>query len=130
MKAPHGVSALAILAVAFAVSGCGRWAVESNDGPLNGPGSQSPTFVRKKLMPEGWSDERAWSRRGGQKVRVYDIVKRIDSYCERLPQYDHWTRLQASIDGKQLRFAPAKFWIVSIDPIVVAMTPFIVANPD
>jgi hypothetical protein len=63
-------------------------------------------------------------------VKVYSVVGRIDSYCERLPEYDHWARLQAYMNGKQLRFAPAKFWIVSIDPITVIMTPFTVTNPD
>jgi hypothetical protein len=130
MKILRCFSIIIAMALGGAVAGCGRWTVERTDGPLNGPGSQSPTFVRQKLTPEGWFDERAWSRRSCSKMQVYDVAKRVDAFCERLPDYDHWARLQAYSDGKQLRFAPAKFWIVSIDPIAVIMTPFTVTNPD
>lgn len=118
-----------ILAIAL-VAGCRRWNVQSTEGPLNGPSSQSPTFVRKKLLPYGWGSERAWAKHNGRKINVYDVAKRIDAICELLPEYEAWVPLQAFIDGKQLRFAPAKFWIVSIDPTVVIMTPFEVPNPD
>ena len=130
MNTPTRLLIVIATALGGTLCGCGRWSVERADGPLNGPGSQSPTFVRQKLMPEGWFDERAWSSRSGSKVKVYDVARRVDSFCERLPEYDGWVRLQAYSDGKQLRFAPAKFWIVSIDPIAVIMTPFTVTNPD
>jgi hypothetical protein len=130
MKIFHRIVIISIIPLAVFVSGCSRWRVESTDGPLNGPGSQSSTFLRQKLQPEGWFDERAWSHRSGRKVKVYSIVGQVDSYCESLAEYGHWTRLQAYIDDKQLRFAPARFWIVSIDPIAVIMTPFSVSNPD
>jgi hypothetical protein len=124
----RGTSVTVALLV-FIECGCSPWKAEKNDGPLNGPNSQSSTFVRKYLQPEGMMEKRAWSVRGN-KVTVTSIAKDIDSYCATLPDYSKWTALQAFSEGKQLRFAPAKFWIVAVDPITVIMLPFTVEQPD
>jgi len=75
-------------------------------------------------------EQEAWATRHGGKVLIYSVGDAIDSYCAKLPDFTNWTELQAGMDNHQLRLAPAKFWIVSIDPIAVLMTPFLVANPD
>ena len=75
-------------------------------------------------------EQEAWATRHGGKVLVYSVGDAIDSYCKKLPDFTNWTELQAGMDNHQLRLAPAKFWIVSIDPLAVLMTPFLVADPD
>jgi len=127
----------AILLSALAQTGCmsrGPWRFESADGPLNGPGSHSDTFVRALTPPPCViaveQQQRGWSRFRGGMLTEDALAKTLDSYCAKLPEFDKWVRLQAYVDDVQLRFAPAKFWVVSIDPIVVVLTPFAVSNPD
>lgn len=133
-------SFMLIAAVLFWVltqTGCmsrGPWRFESADGPLNGPGSQSGTFVRvltpPPLVVAVEQKQRGWSTVRGRMLTEDAVAKTLDSYCAKLPEFDQWVRLWAYSDGVQLRFAPAKFWIVSIDPIVVVLTPFSVSDPD
>jgi hypothetical protein len=75
-------------------------------------------------------EQEAWVSRHGGKVLIYSVGNAIDSYCAQLPDFTNRTELQAGMNNHQLRLAPAKFWIVSIEPTVVLMTPFLVANPD
>ncbi len=126
-----------VLLLASAQTGCmsrGPWRFESADGPLNGPGSQAGTFVRVLTPPPlavaVEQQQRGWSRVRGGMLTEDTVAKTLDSYCATLPEFNQWIRLQAYVDDVQLRFAPAKFWIVSIYPIVVVLTPFAVSNPD
>ncbi len=126
-----------VVLLALAQTGCmsrGPWRFESADGPLNGPGSQSGIFVRTLTPPPlvvaVEQQQRGWSRVRDGMLTEDTIAKTLDSYCAKLPEFDQWIRLQAYMDDVQLRFAPAKFWIVSIDPIVVVLTPFAISNPD
>ncbi|HVU09088.1 MAG TPA: hypothetical protein VHG89_11150 [Verrucomicrobiae bacterium] len=110
------------------------WQVEAVDGPLNGTNSQSSTFIRQFVppfyVPAPVTDERAWTTVRGKKLLFQDVAKSIDSYCAAQPEFQKWKLLQSFVDGQQQRFAPYKFWIVSVDPIVVILTPFDIQNPD
>ncbi|MDB6021297.1 MAG: hypothetical protein JWQ04_1154 [Pedosphaera sp.] len=128
---------LSVVLLALVQTGCytrGPWHVESVDGPLNETGSRSSTLARELkppwFVPTGEYTERAWLNRRGRRVPFESVTKGIDSYCANLPEFRQWTALQAYTDDTQLKFAPAKFWIVSVDPIAVIMLPFTVPNPD
>jgi hypothetical protein len=92
--------------------------------------SQEHSFAPPPLVVAGEQQQRGWSRVRGGMLTEDTVAKTLDSYCAKLPEFDQWVRLQAYVDDVQLRFAPAKFWIVSVDPIVVVLTPFAVSNPD
>src|SRR5208282_2385334 len=122
-----------LLTLSIGCESRGPWAVERVDGPWNGPQSQSRQFVRNVVppffVPADESQERAWETLQKRKISCDRVAKDIDSYCEKLPEFRQWHTLQSFVDGQQLRFAPAKFWVVSIDPTVVVMVPFTV-DPD
>jgi hypothetical protein len=66
----------------------------------------------------------------GKKILFQDVANSIDFYCSKQSEFKKWKLLQAFVDDRQQRFAPAKFWIVSIDPITVILTPFDIQKPD
>lgn len=122
---------LLIIGFALCLLCCRRcssaWTIAREDSPLVAPGkaavSESRVCYPPFLVPATEWTEEAWDA-GGKIITKPSVLKAIEKHLERIGFVQQQQGLSAYVDGVQQHIAPYRFFIVSLRPTVVLMTPY------
>jgi hypothetical protein len=103
------------------------WKVLQQESPLCAPHKAAVAKIRTCKPPPfvpatQWTEE-CWEV-DGKTIQKYDVAKRIDKYLESIGFFRKQEAIEAWSEGVQQRVASHRFFIVSLKPTVVLMTPY------
>ena len=114
----------------MAVCGCTTrdpWKAVHEEAPLCGPNTvaiaQSRTCYPPPYVPAAKWTEQGWEV-DGTIIQKYDVAKRIDEYLASIGFFDKQKPIKSYLNDAQQRVASNRFFIVSLKPTVVIMTPY------
>lgn len=124
-------------AIAAVLTGCssyGPWTPTNQDAPWCGNHNRATTWRRTEtpssfmvvgapLVEESW-------RANGKSIRTRDVSESINRYLDGIGYIDQQRKTNGHSDGIQERVAEHRFFIVSLQPTVVVMTPYKVGPTD
>lgn len=126
---------LGLVAVTF--TGCSSyssWVQIEQDAPW-GRGQQKATTWKRTETPSSLMvvgaplSEESW-KTDGELLRTYDVSKSITLYLNAIGYIEQQKLTNGYSDGIQERVAENRFFIVSLKPTVVVMTPYEVASTE
>lgn len=116
---------------AVLLAGCSSyspWTQIEQDAPLGSDMRQVTTWKRSEtpspLMVVGAPlYEESW-KIDGRHVGTYDVAKSITKYLDRIGYIERQRKTNGHADGVPQRVAEHRFFIVSVKPTIVVMTPY------
>ena len=103
------------------------WETIQEDAPLCGAGkmavSKSRVCYPPFFVPATEWTERGWDT-GNQIINQISIVEGIDKHLDKIGFIKQQEAIQGWVNNIQQRMAPYRFFIVSVDPVIVVMTSY------
>ena len=129
---------VAAIMVTVLLTGCAtiaqqsaKWEESKVEGPWIAPKVQAREMHRTyyaHLMDAGATSDTVWVDGNGRRHNVEGVMRSIDSFLKKNGFFERWPESQASVRDYRMKYAPFKFYVVSVTPIVVVMSPHELGN--